>query len=234
MGRRAPAALTGVPAFTPMPQRFRRMVFCDFDGTITVNETLRKVLLTFIPETARRILAELDAGTRTLREGVQELVAALPSRCRDAIVELVAAEPLRPGLEEFLGWLERNAIPFVVVSSGFRFYIEARLAPWRDRIHAIHALEVDTSGETMTLRLEHDHPREAMPKEWVLRSYACDERIAIGDSLSDFEMARAADRVFARDRLLRHLQEQGAAVTPYEDFHDVLRALSGEEAQRLG
>ncbi|HEM45948.1 MAG TPA: hypothetical protein ENO23_02780 [Alphaproteobacteria bacterium] len=149
-------------------------------------------------------------------------------------MEFTAREPLRPGFGEFLDWLEHCAIPFVVVSSGFRFYIEARLAPWRERIHAIHALELEQEGGYMRLRLDHDHSREAMPKEWILRGYDCDERIAIGDSLSDFEMVRAADRVFARDRLLQHLQARHMPVSPYDDFFDVMQILAGEWEQRVG
>ena len=212
----------------------RRMVFCDFDGTITVEETLRQVLLTFVPEVARRVLTELDAGTRTLRDGVQELVAALPSRCRQEIIDLTAHAPLRPGFGELLDWLASQNVPFVVVSSGFRFYIEARLAAWRQQIHAIHALEPDCSGEYMQLRLDHGHPREAMPKEWVLRQYPCEQRIAIGDSLSDFEMVRAADRVFARDRLLSQLQRQHMTVSPFEDFFDVMQGLARDWEPQVG
>lgn len=217
-----------------MPPHPRRMVFCDFDGTITVEETLRKVLLAFIPDTAARVLAELDAGTRTLRDGLQELVAALPSRLHDDIIAFTAEEPVRPGFGELLEYLAVQDVPFVVVSSGFRFYIEARLAPWRTHIQAIHALEPDLSGSCMRLRLTHDHPREALPKEWVLRGYPCAERIAIGDSLSDFEMVKAADRVFARDRLLRHLQERAMPATAYQDFFDVRQALAGEWEQHSG
>lgn len=208
----------------------RCIVFSDFDGTITVDETFRKVLYHFIPDVSARVIPALDRGALTLREGVIELVSALRSEWVDAMVRFIAREPLRPGFAEFATFLHDRHIPLVIVSSGLRFYVESRLRPWLAHIHAIHALEVDTSGTNMRLQLEHAHPSEAMPKEWVLRSYDAEQRIAIGDSLSDFEMVKAADLVFARDRLLARLQAEHRPVTPYGDFHDVLAAFPDEGA----
>lgn len=210
------------------------MVFCDFDGTITVNETFRKVLQEFVPATAACILPQLDAGTMNLRDGVTRLVSALPCAQRQAIIAFTEPEPVRPGFGELVRFLAERDIPLVVVSSGLRFYIEACLAPWRKWIHAVHALEVDCSETNMQLLLDHDHPSEAMPKEWILRQYDADMRIAIGDSLSDFEMVKAADRVFARDRLLQYLQQRHRAVTPFEDFFDIIRALQDRKEDLVG
>ena len=218
----------------PVSASFRQVVFCDFDGTITVNETFRKVLQEFVPDTAARILPQLDAGTMSLREGVTTLISALPCAQQPAIIAFTAPEPVRPGFDQLVRFLAERGIPLVVVSSGLRFYIEARLAPWRHWIHAIHALEVDCNETNMQLLLGHDHPSEAMPKEWILRQYHADMRIAIGDSLSDFEMVKAADQVFARDRLLQYLQQQHRAVTPFEDFFDIIRALQSRKENLVG
>lgn len=212
----------------------RQIVFCDFDGTITVNETFRKVLQRFVPEIAATVVPQIDAGSITLRDGVSQLIAGLRCDQRQAIIDYVRPEPIRAGFGEFVDLLAGRGIPLVVVSSGLRFYIEQLLAPWRSGIHAIHALDVSCDGTHLQLRLDHDHPREAMPKEWVLRSYAAEYRIAIGDAVSDFEMVKAADRVLARDRLLQTLREQGRAVEPFEDFHDVIRALENEEEPSVG
>lgn len=217
-----------------MSRPFQQMVFSDFDGTITVNETFRKVLQEFVPDRARAILPQLDAGTMTLRDGVAALVSAIPSARREAIIEFTASEPLRPGFEELTYFLAERHVPLVVVSSGLQFYIEALLAPWRQSIHRIHALQVDCSGPFMNLRLDHDHPREAMPKAWILRQYDAKMRIAIGDSLSDFEMVEAADRVFARDRLLQRMRERRQAVTPFRDFFDIIRAMQDTEENPVG
>lgn len=217
-----------------MYTKYSQMVFCDFDGTITVNETFRKVLQQFVPRIAAQVVPQIDAGTTTLREGVGTLIGALRCDQRQAIIDYVRPEPIRPGFAELVDFLRARGIPLVVVSSGLKFYIEVLLAPWRERIHAVHALEVDCDGDNMQLHLDHDHPREAMPKEWILRRYDTACRIAVGDAVSDFEMVKAADQVFARDRLLQYLRQQQRPVAPFEDFYDIIRALEQTEEHRVG
>lgn len=206
-------------------------VFCDFDGTITVNETLSTILLRFAPEVARPALHGVSQRRTTLREALTLSVQALPSALKDEILECIAAQPLRAGFSEFLDFLAQRKIPFVVLSSGLRFYIEAKLAPWKHRIHAIHALDVDMAGPLMRLLLPHNHPTEAMPKRWVVEGYAATKRIVVGDSYSDFEMAAAADVIFARDRLLREMQSTKRPVIPFDDFFDIRRAMEQMEEE---
>lgn len=207
------------------------IVFCDFDGTITVNETLSTILLRFAPEAARSALRGVSQRRATLREALTLSVQALPSALKGEILEYIAAEPLRAGFGEFLDYLAQRKIPFVVLSSGLRFYIEAKLAPWKERIHAVHALDVDMAGPHMRLRLPHNHPTEAMPKRWVMEGYAATQRIIVGDSYSDFEMAAAADAVFARDRLLQEMQDTERPVIPFDDFFDIRRAMERMEEE---
>lgn len=209
----------------------KTLLFCDFDGTITVEESLRNILLEFIPDTARRLMHALDNREITIREGLIELIEAIPSDQQDNIIAFALKEPIRPGFEALLDYLAERDIPFIVLSSGLRFTIEQQLAPWKDRIHAIHALDVDRSGPQMSLILDNDHPREAMPKAWVMQRYQADWRIAIGDGLSDLEMITAADQVFARDVLLRHMTRAGLAASPFEDFYDVISILKGPSVE---
>ncbi|MNJ65069.1 2-hydroxy-3-keto-5-methylthiopentenyl-1-phosphate phosphatase [compost metagenome] len=47
------------------------------------------------------------------------------------------------------------------------------------------------------------------------------ERILIGDSLTDFEGAKLADRVYSRARLTEKCKELGVNHTPFETFYDI-------------
>ncbi|MNC27383.1 2-hydroxy-3-keto-5-methylthiopentenyl-1-phosphate phosphatase [compost metagenome] len=47
------------------------------------------------------------------------------------------------------------------------------------------------------------------------------ERILIGDSLTDFEGAKLADRIYSRARLTEKCQELGIKHTPFETFTDI-------------
>jgi 2-hydroxy-3-keto-5-methylthiopentenyl-1-phosphate phosphatase len=47
----------------------------------------------------------------------------------------------------------------------------------------------------------------------------------VGDGFSDRCVALAAERVFARDGLAAYLRREGVPFEPFDDFHDVARAL---------
>jgi 2-hydroxy-3-keto-5-methylthiopentenyl-1-phosphate phosphatase len=59
-----------------------------------------------------------------------------------------------------------------------------------------------------------------------MHQYHFDESIAIGDGITDRNMAITADRVFARDSLRNYLAGRNASFIEWSDFFDVLRALS--------
>jgi 2-hydroxy-3-keto-5-methylthiopentenyl-1-phosphate phosphatase len=50
-------------------------------------------------------------------------------------------------------------------------------------------------------------------------------KIAIGDSLTDFGMARVADFVFAREALAEQLTQEGRAFMLFDTFEDIQQVL---------
>ena len=53
------------------------------------------------------------------------------------------------------------------------------------------------------------------------------EVVYVGDGISDRCAARAADRVFATRGLARYFDEHDLPYEPFDDFHDIVRALTG-------
>jgi 2-hydroxy-3-keto-5-methylthiopentenyl-1-phosphate phosphatase len=50
--------------------------------------------------------------------------------------------------------------------------------------------------------------------------------VFVGDGMSDRCGAESADRVFARDGLASYLAQRGHHYEPWDDFHDITRALA--------
>jgi 2-hydroxy-3-keto-5-methylthiopentenyl-1-phosphate phosphatase len=200
-------------------------VFCDFDGTITEHDTLLAVCQHFIPELAAQVCPAIGRGELTLRAGLSRLIGALPSAAANEIREFVCRQPIRRGFPQFLHYLHARQVPFTVLSSGLDFCVHACLSPWQTLIHSIHALQIDLGGEYMAPVMAGGHCSDAVPKAGIMLGYPAEIRIVIGDSLSDREMALHADRLFARDRLLRFAQEHELPARRYENFLDVLGEL---------
>ncbi|PSP15830.1 MAG: 2-hydroxy-3-keto-5-methylthiopentenyl-1-phosphate phosphatase [Cyanobacteria bacterium QS_8_64_29] len=217
-----------MPAKAPTEPALQRAVFCDFDGTITAEDTFSVMLQAFAPAESARLLPELYAGRIALRTGVRQALEAIPSRHYPAMVAHADSQPLRPGLSELLDFLDARGIPLHVVSGGLRGMVERVLSRQRsgdcsllERVASVSALELNASSEYLRVRSAFEGGDELVSKVQVMAQSGARERIAIGDSLTDLNMARAADLTFARDRLGRYLQAENVAYVPWNDFFQV-------------
>lgn len=209
----------------------RRIVFCDFDGTIACQDVLVLACKTFAPEVTARVMPQIYNLELSLRVGVRQLVEAIPSDCYGAMLDLARSQPLRSGLSDLLDFLEDQGVEFVVVSGGIRGVIEAALGDLADRAVGIHAMDVDTTGEYLAVRSEFEGDVELVDKLKVVSRYLGNPLpnggfmnahwVAIGDSITDLNMAQAAPTVFARSRLKTYLDDRGKAYLPFESFIEV-------------
>jgi 2-hydroxy-3-keto-5-methylthiopentenyl-1-phosphate phosphatase len=62
---------------------------------------------------------------------------------------------------------------------------------------------------------------ELVAKAEIMATYNFEESIAIGDSITDWQMALAASLVFARPSLTQYLDEQNKPYLPWSDFQAI-------------
>jgi 2-hydroxy-3-keto-5-methylthiopentenyl-1-phosphate phosphatase len=203
----------------------KRIVFCDFDGTITVAETFVAMITKFAPGVSVLVLPEIYAKRVTLRQGVRQMLESIPSSSYPDLIEFTRVQPIRSGFVEFLDFLKTEHIPIVIISGGLHGMVESVLEPFMDRIQAIHAIEVDTSGTYLQINSRYESGTEIVAKAEIMPSYQADESIAIGDSITDWNMAMAASVVFARPPLTDYLDEQQKPYIPWHDFIDIRQTL---------
>jgi 2-hydroxy-3-keto-5-methylthiopentenyl-1-phosphate phosphatase len=190
----------------------------DWDGTVTVDDSLVQVIHAFGDP---KLLAELEPRVGvdlTLHEEIALEFAAITAPLDEVVRWVVQHVEVRPGLHELAAYEP------TVISAGFHELIEPVLA--REGI----ALEV------LANRLD------ARPEGWVVRfrdeavCATCGEPckrgaldgepyVYVGDGYSDRCAALAADRVFARDSLATHLDRLGVPYERFGDLGDVVAAL---------
>lgn len=198
-----------------------RVVFCDFDGTITAVETFVAIFKEFAPDVSAQLLPQMYNRQMTLRQGVRQILESIPSNCYAEILEFTRSQPTRPGFVELLDFLDVHQVPLIVVSGGLQGMVEVILSELVQRVHAIHAITVDTSQEYLQIHSPYEDGTEMVAKVKVIEHYGASEAIAIGDSLTDLNMALHVPLVFARDRLAEYLDQHQTAYIPWNDFFDV-------------
>ena len=207
----------------------KTLVQCDFDGTITAEDTSFFLLDSFAQGDWRSWLQEyrehrIPVGEFNIR--AFSLIKADKTSLLEAIEDKIV---IRPGFHELVDYCSTRGFRFVIVSNGLDFYIEdilKRLGLERVEFHAAR-----TYFDPRGLRVQYigpdgrelrDNFKEAYLKLFLNQGY---QVAYVGNGDSDISPAKQAHHVFARGELLDYFQENGLPCQPFEDLRDVVRAL---------
>ena len=195
-------------------------LFVDWDGTVTVQDSLVQVIHEFGDPA---LLAELEPRVGvdlTLHEEIALEFAAITSPLEDVVAWALEHVDVRPGLHELA------ELRPTIVSAGFLELIGPVLLR--------EGVELPVLANTV----------EARPDGWVVHwrdeavcatcgepckrgGLAGEPYVYVGDGYSDRCAALAADRVLARDSLAAFLRERGASFEEFEDLRDVATLVRG-------
>jgi 2-hydroxy-3-keto-5-methylthiopentenyl-1-phosphate phosphatase len=198
-----------------------RVVFSDFDGTISDGESFAAMLRTFTPDLARDIVPRVQSLEIPLKTGVRQMLESIPASRLPEIVAWTRRFAIRPGFAALLDFLDKRGVRMVVVSGGIMPMVRELLAPYWHRLHAVYALELDLSSGVLVPSAELQGEQEMVDKCAIMDRHPADQRIAIGDAVTDLRMAQHADVVFARDMLCEYLDERRVGYERWTDFFEV-------------
>ena len=198
-------------------------LFVDWDGTVTVEDSLVQVIHAFGDPA---ILAELEPRVGvdlTLHEEIAAEFAAVEAPLADVVDWVLANVEVRPGLAELA------ELRPVIISAGFHELIEPVLRREGIELDVLaNRVEARPDGWRVHFR---DEATCASCGEPCKRAGVVGPPYAyVGDGYSDRCAALAADRVFARDSLARHLDGVGVAYEPFADLAEVATLLRGTPA----
>lgn len=209
------------------------IIFCDFDGTITMKDNIIAIMKEFAPPEWKGITDQILGQEISVREGVGKLFSLLPSSRQEEIADYVVGEAeIRPGFDRLLDFADKEKIDFKVVSGGIDFFVDPILQPYGLKASQIYRNESDFSGEQIKIKWPHPCNGHCdvdcgLCKTSIIRSYLSENyyKIVIGDSITDLAAAKQADLIFARGFLLEKCQKLGLRYHAYETFDDVLTVL---------
>lgn len=209
-------------------------IFCDFDGTITIEDVVDKLLNIY----ADRHWKEIEKLWEQRKIGSEECLR-LQLRC---IENLNERELLRfaldieidPYFPDFLSSVSENGIDFYIVSDGFDWLIKLILLN-----NGISTVPVFANR----LRIRNSRPIPSFPfktKECYMKSGMCKCSIVdkyegkktvtyIGDGESDICAVRKADIVFAKNRLSDYCTQNAIDFIEFSSFDDIRKVLFNKE-----
>ncbi len=212
------------------------VICCDFDGTITLTDT-GKILLSKLTDKDWQYFDDLVIkGTMGTREALVNQWGMIEKTTIEEINRIVDEIEIDPSFIKFYDWIKENEIKFVILSDGFKTYI--------NRIFQNHKIQIAEDGiksndmeliegkiklKFLTPECEHDcanckysHVKQFKDKGSKI--------IYIGDGLSDIFPARElADLILAKENedLAKEL-ENDSRLIKFKNFTDLMEIITIE------
>jgi 2,3-diketo-5-methylthio-1-phosphopentane phosphatase len=236
---RAAGAAAGSVALAPrasalyrIPRAIRVAVFCDFDGTFSVQDVGATIAQRLAADRRPRVWARYERGEISAWEYNLEILDRLPMPLADLEAFLRTIE-LDRGARALVAWCEAQGVPFRVLSDGFdwnlnrlqvlhaiRFAYDANHLRYESgvwRISAAYPNPACGCGTGTCKRGRLDAFRKTAPRATLVH---------IGNGrVSDLCGALAADLAFAKDSLATELERRGVAFERFDTLFDVIPRL---------
>jgi len=204
-------------------------VLCDFDGTVSMRDTMDTLLERYGLPAWRAIEEDWKRGRVGSRTCMQRQVRLLQLD-RATLDQHLDQQEVDPDFVAFVAWTRARRLPVTIVSDGLDYAIERILAN-----NGVTGLPVVANRLRLTARgWRLSSPHQATSCLSGTCKCACAARartephsrvLLIGDGRSDFCVASSADFVLAKGALIDHCRSHGIPHAPICGFGDVISLL---------
>lgn len=210
------------------------LIACDFDGTVTRQDTLVEILNRFGHSRWPEIQERVVAGELSIREGLRSEMGSVRATEAELSELLSSRIEVDPTFPSFLQGMRRKGIPVVVLTGGFDFCVETVLRAaglWpvpmlANRLHPRDGgWQVDFPYPSARCAA-CGHCKGDPIREWVSRGYTT---VFVGNGVTDRCAAQAAALTFAKDELSPWCKDQGIPAVDFHSFKDVQKELEKRE-----
>ncbi len=202
-------------------------LFIDFDGTVTVVDTLEYLLNNFADTCWQNIEDKIAKNKITEAEGLQKQFNLIHLEKEQALEQLDKVVQLDPYANEFFHWCENKEIPTTIVSGGFRWIISHLLK--KNGIQKINLKSNDSivingkwkiiPGGTSSDCDKCNHCKTQYIRSAKDKGYTT---IYIGNGNTDRCPSKQADIVFAKGELKEFCRKEKIKFFSFRDLHEVI------------
>ena len=212
----------------------KSQIFCDFDGTITKEDTLNKFLRIYADKKWLELEEEWMSGKIGSRECTSRQMELVPSLSKEEIEKFINSIEIDEYFKEFMNYVESEKIDFCIVSDGFDYFIN-RILKNNDiegiKVFSNH-LEIKNGKYLCTF--PYSDPKcktgAGMCKCNIIKKgkNVTNAIYYVGDGVSDFCASKHAHKIFAKGRLLEYCKKNNIAengLIGFSSFKEISRFL---------
>ncbi len=210
-----------------MQENNKRIIFCDFDGTITTQDSLVHILDEFADKNWREIELRVKKGEIGNRISLKEEFDSFRGSWDDITECIDKNISIDPHLKQFLKFCDNTSTDFIILSGGFQSIIKYILE--KNSIQNItyyaNILKIIENKATLTYPYPSDRCKICGHCKTSHLLKARDNGyktiVYIGDGTTDRCPIKEADIVFAKGSLARYCEKSSIKFISWDTFLDI-------------
>ncbi len=206
----------------------KEIIVSDFDGTITVQDTLYTFFKTYAKDKWLDIENMWTEGKIGSMECLKKQFELVENMSEEFIDKYISSLQIDSSFKDFI---RQNNRDFVIVSDGVDYFINKILENNRIENIKVVSNHAEFIDDKFTLSFPNKNSNCKNKSGTCKCSVVSDLRkkydkiIYIGDGQSDFCVAKNADILFAKGSLLKYCQKNNINHIEYSSYKDILSEL---------
>lgn len=205
-------------------------IFCDFDGTISIIDTVNTLFDDFASKKWIEIENIWKQGLIGSKECMERQLDCIPTISQSQFDNFIDNMKIDSGFKTFIDAVNAANIDFYIVSDGFSLIINRTLA--KNKIFGVNiiASEVSLVKNKLIPKFPHECTdclvKAGNCKCKAIKLLGLNKKIIyIGDGHSDTCAIRHADLIFAKKELAEYCEKNSIDYTEFENFKDIREEL---------
>lgn len=201
------------------------LLLTDFDGTITGQDFYKQILFRYEHKKLFKKFPKFMKREYTCLEFLGEVFKDM-NLSEEELLDEIEKIPLDPYFNETVDILKEKNNDIIIVSAGCEYYIKQKLKDILEKIEIIAIKgEYKDRGLKFTIDKKYRYfsNETGIDKKKVILNYKGKYKkiIYAGDSIPDFEAAKEADIIFAKDKLEMMLKKENIKYNKFITYNDI-------------
>lgn len=209
--------------------KYRYIIQCDFDGTLTTEDISFHILDKFVGDNWHEDFKTYQQGSINVGQFNKIAFGRISAPLEELEEFTKQTRYERSGIVDFIEFCRSNDIDFNIVSNGLKFYINVIMERLGLSNVPVYAAEADFSSGYLNAAYYDINKNEVMEgfKESYARHFLGNGRklIYIGNGPSDVPAAKLADKVFATGYMVDDCKKQGINHHSFENISEIIEEL---------
>jgi 2,3-diketo-5-methylthio-1-phosphopentane phosphatase len=210
--------------------------FCDFDGTITKEDVIDRILEEFADPSWMHIEQSWVNGEIGSRECLAMQTKLIKAKVSD-LLDFLGSIHIDETFSDFVRYCRSKAFEIVILSDGIDLFIKSILERYGVNGIRVYSNSLGSTNGKYKMYFPY-FKKDCLSRSGICKCRIMEElssplglNILIGDGRSDFCIARKADLTFAKSELLDFCQVEKIHHIEYREFEDIMKWLENQRGQ---